>query len=196
MSGDESEDAVYAAPAPLLGELLPPETPLPQQPAWQESLTAKEIAFVDQYFICKFNASAAARALGLSEAAGMRLRHGAKVVAAIDRALGENALGRQTVLEQISAIVSAELRDVATWDEGGKVVFRDSADIPDGAHSAITGLKVDVETGRIERIQMDGKLQMLALLAKVLGLVGNDPAISVSGNNVQVILSREDQMVL
>ena len=196
MNDEDAEDAGGAVPAPLLGELLPPETPLPQQPAWQEFLTAKEIAFVDQYFICRFNASAAARALGLNEGAGFKIRHSPRVVAAIDKALAQNSIGRQTVIESIAAIMNAELRDVATWDEGGKVVFRGSADISASGHAAITGLKVDVESGRIERIQMDGKLQMISLLAKILGLVGSDPAISVTGNNVQIVLSKEDQQVL
>jgi hypothetical protein len=43
---------------------------------------------------------------------------------------------------------------------------------------------------------MDGKLQMLALLARVLKLTGPEAVIGIQNTNVTVVLSAEDQMVL
>jgi hypothetical protein len=52
---------------------------------------------------------------------------------------------RQAVLEELEALAGAEITDVLSWDNAGRVTFQDSAKLSARARKAIKKVKVKVK---------------------------------------------------
>ena len=187
--------ALIPAPDGPVAVPLTDWTVTPEIPDWATSLDERERAWLDAYIVAGFNANAASREVGIAESSGGRLRRDPRVIRALEGMLRESGLARSRVLEELGALAFSSLSDAVNW-KGGKMVVRDAAELPDSVKRALTRIECDPETGAVTKIAMDLKGQSLGLLAKALRLVGPDLAIGVSGDQVKVVLSAQDQLVL
>ncbi len=79
---------------------------------------------------------------------------------------------RQAVLEELEALAGAEITDVLSWDNAGRVTFQDSAKLSARARKAIKKVKVTATAhGNNIELEMHDKLPALRLLAKHRGLL-------------------------
>jgi hypothetical protein len=79
---------------------------------------------------------------------------------------------RQAVLEELEALAGAEITDVLSWDNAGRVTFQDSAKLSARARKAIKKVKVTATAhGNNIELEMHDKLPALRLLAKHSGLL-------------------------
>jgi len=196
-----------AAPlaSPLVGEIvqagplapLPPDFyALPRVPDWCEGITTRQRAYIEAYLgEAGFNSAAAARIAKLSEGYAARLRSDPRIQRAIEKAMMESSITRLRILEEITALALSSLSDIAEIIDS-KMVVRDTAKMSEQARRSLSNIKCDPVTGAVISVSADSKLAALNLLAKAIRLVGNEPAIAIQGNNIQVVLSKEDQQVL
>ncbi len=189
METGEINETVAQAPVPAT---LPPDYyDLPEQPSWTEGLNAKQRAFVEEYLVNGFSASKAAKAVGYNESYGQTLRRDARIVAAVEKAMAESGLARQSVLAELSLHGFTSLVDVVDLHNGK---LRDDA--PE-ALRAITKAEFDPETGKLVRVEVGLKGESMRVLARALRLMGPETAIGIQTDGpVKVILSKEDQAVL
>ena len=196
------EAAGNAVPAPLavqagpLRELPAGYYDLPVVPDWSVGLNDKQRRYVEAYLgDANFSSAAACRAAGYSEGRGARLRRDARVIKAIESCMRDSGIARQRVLAELGALAFTSLSDVVDWKDG-KMAVRDASELSDEQRRSVASLKVDSQTGLIVEVGMSLRGNALALLAKALRIVGPEMAIGITGENVQVILSKEDQQVL
>ena len=191
---------------PLTGQVVqagPLPTTLPDgyydqlaAPDWSTGLTIRQRAYVEAFLgEAKFNSAAAARMAKLSEGYAAKLRSDPRIQRALEKAMMETSITRLRILEEITALALSSLSDIVEI-VGGKVVVKNTADMSEQAKKSLSNIKCDPGTGAVISVSADSKLAALNLMAKAIRLTGSDPVISIQGDNVQVILSKEDQQVL
>jgi predicted N-acyltransferase len=79
---------------------------------------------------------------------------------------------RQAVLDELEALAAAEITDVLSWDNAGRVTFKDSAKLSARARKAVKKVRVTATAhGNNIELEMHDKLPALRLLAKHRGLL-------------------------
>lgn len=148
-------------------------------------MNEKQALFVKEYLI-DLNAAKAAIRAGYSETSaynlGYRLLRNVEVRAAIEAALearGERlAVSGDLVLKELAKIAFSDIRQVATWTEGG-VRFRPSEEVDDETAAAIQEISEsstdNQRTTRTQlKVKMHDKMKALTLLSQHLGLTPAD----------------------
>lgn len=139
-------------------------------------LSARASAFVVEY--CRdFNGSRAAKAVGYKDnprRTAFRLLQDPRVQAEVAEITGQrremNEDLAQQVIDELSAIAFADMRDVAAWGPGG-VTVKDSDGLEDD--EAATVLEVSQrqhQHGTDIRVKQHSKTDALSMLAKHFGL--------------------------
>lgn len=159
-------------------------------------LSPKRRAFADYYIISRGNGAEAARRAGYSaktarQQASKLLKEKA-IAAYIAENLAalweENAIEKDSVLEEIRRNAFARITDVVTWDDSGALTIVASDDLPVEALSAIREVKEIVTTSRTKDgrtittrrfgFKMHDKAPMLTMLGRHLKLfdrAGEEP---------------------
>jgi phage terminase small subunit len=135
----------------------------------------------------RFNASEAARIVGMSEAEGRRLRSKPHVVAYVEELQRKRIEGRlitqDRTVEEMAAIAYSDLTDVLTITETGSLVVKDLDSLPRNVTSAIKKIKLtrrkgdgDGEFEDVLEIELHDKVKALAMMAQYQGLLAGDGA--------------------
>ena len=103
----------------------------------------------------------------------IRIRKARKDLQSLD------AKKRDAVRGELEALAAAEITDVVSWDERGKVTFKGSEDLDSRARKAVKRVKVTTrQHGQNIEIEMHDKIAPLRLLAKHHGLLEIDPNVN------------------
>ena len=203
MTGGAVEAAGEAVPGALVVQAGPLPTALPEGcydlpvvPDWGTGLNDRQRKYVTALLSdANFNSAAACRSAGYNPKRGAALRRDPRIIKAVESCMRDSGIARQRILSELGQLAFASLSDVVDWKDG-KMVVRNAADLSDEARRSVTSLKVDSQSGLIVEVGMSLRGNALALLARALRIVGPEMAIGITGENVQVILSKEDQQVL
>jgi phage terminase small subunit len=156
---------------------------LPEPPV----LTDRQRRFVEEYLV-DCNAKKAALRSGYSERsakqAGARLRALPHVRRAIETAMAARSdrvgVTQDRVVLELARLAFADMRDFATWGEGG-VRLRPSEELTEEQAACVSEI---VETpGKGVRVKLHGKTQALAALARHLGATEGRKAKGAAGND-------------
>ena len=150
----------------------------------QGKLNAQQLLFLQEYLI-SLNATEAAKKAGYSKktaySQGQRLLKHVE----IQRRLAESAkkkeialdMSKMDVLRELSSIATANIKDVCSWDEEGRLSFKPSEDLPPEISRNISEIQVirkydkegDGYTER-QKIKFHDKIKALEMLAKHFGV--------------------------
>lgn len=149
-------------------------------------LSLYEERFALAYLACG-NASAAARRAGIKtrapHVAGCKLLHRPAVTAFIEAeraaSIERTRIDVDRVKREFARIAFADIGDIAAWDEEGFAV-KPSAAIAADDRAAIASLKLKSgEKGIKATIKLHSKQQALDSLAKMMGLYGKKPFVTI-----------------
>jgi len=139
---------------------------------WHKRLTDKQRRFVEEYMVDLNAGQAAIRAgydcanMDVAYTIGTQNRNHPLVGAAIARLLDENSgVTKARIVDELAAIAFSDMADFFEWN-GSTVTLKPSADIPNGARRAVTGIKQT--TNGIE-LKMGDKVQALSKLWEAAG---------------------------
>jgi len=144
-------------------------------------MTTKQKIFIDSYIAGGFNATKAAKQAGYSEktaySSGQRLLKDVEIKVEIEKRieqhLTEIGVNKKAVLEQISNLAFADIRQI--FNEVGS--FKNMQDIDERTAAAISGVKFttkkneDGDYEEVTDIKFADKKGVLEILCKHLGLV-------------------------
>lgn len=138
----------------------------------------------------RFNASEAARIVGIAEAYGRQMRAVTCVTDYVEQLMAERAkslaLSRDRVVEELVAVGMSQITDVIAFDGQGRLVIRDFDTLPRHVRSGIKKItikdhsRVTAEDGTVTetvghvQIEMHEKVSALSLLAQATGLLRPD----------------------
>lgn len=104
------------------------------------------------------------------------------------------------VVRESALIAFGHLRDIASWDQDGKLTFVPSVDLAEGASAGIQSIEFEtkddmvgegagatvIRTTKI-KVKRESKLGALSLLAKIAGLITTGPQVVVDNSqNINV----------
>lgn len=152
-----------------------------------QKLNPRQRQFVFEYLV-DFNATEAAIRAGYSvktarQIASQNLSK-LNIQRAIREAMNERAertkVTADRVLLEYARIGFSDIRDYVSWDEKGKVSFKDSSGLSEDAAAAILEVSESItENGRTRKFKLHSKTAALSDMAKHLGLFEKDNRISV-----------------
>lgn len=92
-----------------------------------EKLTRKQLAFIDEYFICGMNATEAARRLGYAHpnTQGPRLLVNVGIKSEIENRLKEKHMSADEVIARLADIARSDMSDFLEFKEGIKLPYLD-----------------------------------------------------------------------
>jgi len=157
---------------------------------WQKrpraGLTLYEERFALAYLACG-NASAAARRAGINtrtpQVAGCKLLHRARVAAFIEAeraaSIERTRIDVDRLKREWARIAFLDIADIIEWDEEG-IALKASAAISPDDRAAIAQLKLKPgEHGLQATVKLHSKQHALDSLAKLLGLYGKKPFVTI-----------------
>jgi phage terminase small subunit len=159
----------------------------------QHRYTPQMRAFVDQYFLCDFNAYAAAKAAGYSaksaRSQASKLLNNPLIRHEIEkrhRSRGNKAdITADRVLSELGRLGFSDLRDVASWTANG-LQLKSSEEISDDAAASLRSIKESKDGVQVTQHDKKGALE---LLGKHLGLFREQ--LEVTGE-IQLSRAAED----
>jgi len=129
-----------------------------------------------------FNASAAARSVGLDESTGREYRTKPNVMAYVDKIqheeLARMGLSKQRVVAEIAAIALSNIADIVRIEDG-RLVVSDFSDLPRHQTAAIRKVKLrrsnrgEGDFDEVLELELHDKTKALDQLRQVLGLNGH-----------------------
>ncbi len=158
-------------------------------------LTPKQRLFVHEYLV-DLNATQAAKRAGYSKktaySLGQRLLKKAEVRAAInaarERRENKAIMTRDEILEELSLIGRADLKNYFTIDEGGEVRAKMFSEMPPGASRVLESIK---ETRTIAESK-DGQETSIVTDRREFKLHGKIPALELLGRNQGLFPTKVD----
>lgn len=155
-----------------------------------ETLSAKEVLFISHYVSNNFNAKRSAIAVGYSEASahelGSRLLKKVEVRKAIDEILQDNTLTKLELLHRLGEIARNRATDYMLNDGSLDIEAMKN----DGCLWLLKSYRINPKTGKMSWQAYDG-MKALEALAKVYGLVNDNPLVTV---NLENHLSAEKEL--
>lgn len=153
-----------------------------RRPKNKDKLNEQQKRFCSEYLIDFNGMQAAIRAGYAKKAAGVqatRLLKLEKVQLEIKRLLERRRdkceIEAEDIIAETAAVAFSDLRAVVSWNAGG-VNMRDSEAISADASRSIQSVTSrDTKYGTTVSVKLHDKLRALELLAKLLGITGDDP---------------------
>lgn len=152
---------------------------VPTRPEWSKDLSHDEYLFVSEYLV-DLNGSKAVHRIwpdltdGSARVKAHEFRHRAHVARAIDGAMAQDASGpRQWITGKLAAIADADIADLLSWDENGKLTMKASKDLPPELTKLVRKV-YRLKNGEM-RFELHDPVKALEILAKVssIGLVAD-----------------------
>ena len=152
----------------------------------QRGVSAREQRFAAAYLVC-CNAAEAARRIGIrpqsSASIGHRLLNRPRVAAIIEAeraaSIARTRIDVDRVKREFARIAFMDIADIIEWDEEG-IALKPSAQISPDDRAAIAELKLKPgEHGVKASVKLHSKQHALDSLAKLLGLYGKKPFVTI-----------------